>query len=120
MIANIQPRHVRPWVAAHSKDWPFAAYELGNLRGAFGRLGQAHPMEHGIPLQVMIPSVTAQPFEDLRKAMLAKDTTTFDRAYGDLTSACNACHQGTNHGVAFIRAPTDTSLADQDFGHVAP
>ena len=32
MIATIQPRHVRLWVAAHSKDWPFAAYEVGNLR----------------------------------------------------------------------------------------
>jgi hypothetical protein len=120
MIATIQPRHVRLWVAAHGKDWPFAAYELGNLKGAFGRLGQAHPMEHEIPLQDMIASVTAQPFEDLRKAILAKDATAFDKAYGDLTSACNACHQGTNHGVVVIRAPTDTSLSDQDFGSMAP
>jgi len=120
MIATIQPRHVRVWVAAHGKDWPFAAYELGNLKGAFDRLGQAHPMEHEIPLQDMISSVTAQPFEDLRKAIQAKDATAFDKAYGDLTSACNACHQGTNHGVVVIRAPTDASLSDQDFGSTAP
>jgi hypothetical protein len=44
----------------------------------------------------------------------------FDKAYGDLTSACNACHQGTNHGVVVIRAPADTSLSDQDFESVAP
>jgi hypothetical protein len=79
MIATIQPRHVGLWVAAHNKDWPFAAYELGNLKGAFGRLGQAHPMEHEIPLQDMISSVTAQPFENLRKATLAKDATAFDK-----------------------------------------
>ena len=120
MIATIQPRHVRLRVAAHNKDWPFAAYELGNLKGALGRLGQAHPMEHEIPLQDMISSVTAQPFENLRKAILAKDATAFDKAYGDLTSACNACHQGTNHGVVVIRAPTDSSLSDQDFGSVVP
>jgi hypothetical protein len=120
MIATIQPRHVRLWVAAHSKDWLFAAYELGNLKGAFGRLGQADPMEHEIPLQDMISSVTAQPLEELRKAILAKDATAGDKAYGDLTSACNACHQGTNHDVVVIRAPTDTSLSDQDFGSVAP
>ena len=120
MIATIQPRHIRLWLAAHSKDWPFAAYELGNLKGAFDRLGQAHPMEHEIPLQDMISSVTAQPFEDLRKAIQAKDATAFDKAYGDLTSACNACHQGTNHGVVVIRAPTDASLSDQDFGSTAP
>jgi hypothetical protein len=120
MIATIQPRHVGLWVAAHNKDWPFAAYELGNLKGAFGRLGQAHPMEHEIPLQDMISSVTAPPLEDLREAIQARDATAFDKAYGDLTSACNACHQGTNHGVVVIRAPTGSSPSDQDFGSVAP
>jgi hypothetical protein len=77
-------------------------------------------MEHEIPPQEMISSATAQPFEDLRKAIQAKDATAFDKACGDLTSACNACHQGTNHGVVVIRAPTDSSLSDQDFGSVAP
>jgi hypothetical protein len=77
-------------------------------------------MEHEIPLRDMISSVTAQPFEDLGKAILAKDAMAFDKAYGDLTSACNACHQGTNHGVVVIRAPTHTSLSDQDFESVAP
>ena len=45
MIGTIQPRHERIWRAEQAGDWDFAAYELGNLRGAFGRLGRAHPME---------------------------------------------------------------------------
>ena len=43
MLATIQPRHIRLWVAAQTGNWPFAAYELGNLKGAFDRLGRAHP-----------------------------------------------------------------------------
>jgi hypothetical protein len=120
MIATIQPRHVRLWVAARRGDWPFAAYELANLKGAFDRLGRAHPMEHEIPLQDMISSVTAPPFEDLHKAIQAKDTKAFAKAYGDLTSECNSCHQATNHGVVVIRAPTDSSISDQDFVPAAP
>ena len=50
MIATIQPRHVRLWVAARSGDWTFAAYELGNLKGAFDRLGRAYSGDHEIPL----------------------------------------------------------------------
>ena len=42
------------------------------------------------------------------------------KAYDDLTSACNACHQATNHGVVVIRAPTDASLSDQDFVRQGP
>jgi len=74
MIATIQPRHVRLWIAARSGDWSFAAYELGNLKGAFDRLGRAHPTEREIPLRDMISSVTAQPFEDMHKPIESKDT----------------------------------------------
>jgi hypothetical protein len=120
MLATIQPRHIRLWIAAQNGNWPFAAYEMGNLKGAFDRLGRAHPMDHEISLQDMIASVTAQPFEDLHKAIQSKDAAEFAKAYGDLTSACNACHQGTNHGVVVIRAPTNSSNSDQDFAQAAP
>jgi hypothetical protein len=120
MIETIQPRHVRLWVAARNGDWPFAAYELGNLKGAFDRLGRAHPVEREIPLQDLISGLTAPAFEDLHKAIQSKDATAFAKAYGDLTSTCNACHQATGHGVVVIRAPTDSSISDQDFLQTAP
>jgi hypothetical protein len=120
MLATIQPRHIRLWIAAQNSNWPFAAYELGNLKGAFDRLGRAHPRDHEISLQDMIATVTAQPFEDLHKAIEAKDTAAFAKAYGDLTSACNACHQGMNHGVVVIRVPANSSISDQDFAKAAP
>jgi hypothetical protein len=119
MIETIQPRHVRLWVAARSGNWAFAAYELGNLKGAFDRLGRAYPVEHEIPLQEMISSVTSQPFEDMHRAIESKDRVKFSKSYGDLTSACNACHEATNHGVVVIQAPTD-SISDQDFERTAP
>jgi hypothetical protein len=111
---------VRLWIAARNADWPFAAYELGNLKGAFDRLGLAHPTDHEIPLRDLISSVTTTPFEDLHKAIESKDTAAFAKAYDDLTSACNACHQATNHSVVVIRAPTDASLSDQDFVRQGP
>jgi hypothetical protein len=120
MIATIQPRHVRLWIAARSGDWAFAGYELGNLKGAFDRLGRAHPTEHEIPLQEMISSVTVQPLADLRKAIESKDRIAFSKAYEDLTSACNSCHQATNHGLVVIRTPTESSVSDQNFVETAP
>jgi len=120
MIATIQPRHIRLWLAAQKQNWPFAAYELGNLKGAFDRLGHAHPTEHDIPLQDMITSVTTQPFADLRKAIQARDSAGFAKAYDDLTAACNACHQGTNHGVIQIRVPGESSMSDQEFAAPVP
>ena len=112
MLATIQPRHERLWRAEQDGDWEFAAYELGNLAGAFKRLGQAHPTEHDISFPDMIASVTEQPFKELNSAIQSKDSAAFARAYADLTDACNSCHQALNHGVVQIRVPNRASASD--------
>ena len=120
MIATIQPRHRRLWQAAQDRNWEFAAYELGNLRGAFKRLGEAHPTEHDISFPEMIASVTDQPFTELDTGIKAKDETGFAKAYADLTDGCNSCHQALNHGVVAIRVPSGTAVSDQDFTQATP
>jgi hypothetical protein len=112
MIATIQPRHERIWQAEQDGNWEFAAYELGNLHGAFDRLGHAHPIEHDVSFPDMIASVTDEPFKELRSAIQSKDATAFTKAYADLTDACNSCHQALNHGVVEIRVPSRTSASD--------
>jgi hypothetical protein len=112
MIATIQPRHERLWRAGQDGNWEFAAYELGNLHGAFERLGHAHPTEHDISFPDMIASVTEQPFKQLKSAIQSKDVAAFSKAYADLTDACNSCHQALNHGVVEIVVPSRTSASD--------
>jgi hypothetical protein len=114
MIATIQPRHERLWHAEQDGNWEFADYELGNLKGAFNRLGHAHPTQGGISLPDMIASVTEQPFKELSSAIKSKDGAAFTKAYADLTDACNSCHQALNHGVVEIHVPTRTSPSDLD------
>jgi hypothetical protein len=112
MIATIQPRHERLWRAQQDENWEFAAYELGNLHGAFDRLGHAHPIEHDVSFPDMIASVTEQPFKELKSAIQSKDVTAFTKAYAELTDACNSCHQALNHGVVAIAVPSRTSASD--------
>jgi len=115
MLTIIQPRHRNLWLARQAGNWDYAAYEAGNLAGAFGRLGRAHPAIGDIPLQDMIASVTTQPLQDLAAAAKAHDAAAFDKAYSDLTDGCNACHEGTNHSVVVIRVPSTDATVDQDF-----
>jgi hypothetical protein len=112
MIATIQPRHERLWHAGQDGNWEFAAYELGNLHGAFGRIGQAHPVTQNISFPEMIGSVTEQPFKELGSAIQSKDGAAFAKAYADLTGACNSCHQALNHGVVEIVVPSRTVASD--------
>ena len=112
MIATIQPRHERLWQSEQDGNWEFAAYELGNLQGAFDRLGLAHPTEHDISFPDMIASATEQPFQELKTAIQSKDSNAFAKAYAGLTNACNSCHQALNHGTVEIRVPNRTSASD--------
>jgi hypothetical protein len=116
MIATIQPRHERLWQAEQDENWEFAAYELGNLHGAFDRLGNAHPVAHDISFPEMITSVTEQPFKELSSAIQARNHTAFAKAYADLSDACNSCHQALNHGVVKIRVPSRASASDLNTG----
>jgi hypothetical protein len=109
MMATIQPRHERLWRAEREGNWEFAAYELGNLHGAFERLGHAHPTTQNLSLPDMIASTTEAPFNELKSAIQAKDDGAFTKAYGDLTEACNSCHQALNHGVVSIVIPQRAS-----------
>lgn len=115
MIGTVQPRHERIWQAEQAGDWDFAAYELGNLRGAFGRLGRAHPMEQNTSLPDMIDSVTKEPLEDLKGAIDRKNDADFGTAYDELSEACNSCHQALNHGTVVIGRPAGASQSDLIF-----
>jgi len=112
MIATIQPRHERLWRSEQDGNWDFAAYELGNLEGAFNRVGHAHPIEDGMSFPDMIASVTEQPFKELNTAIQSRDRAAFAKAYAGLTDACNSCHRALNHGVVEIRVPNGTSGSD--------
>jgi hypothetical protein len=68
----------------------------------------------------MMTSVTEQPFKELGSAVQAKDGTAFDKAYADLTDACNSCHQALNHGVIQIRVPNRTSASDLNTNRSSP
>ena len=115
MIGTIQPRHERIWRAEQAGNWDFAAYELGTLRGAFSRLGRAHPMEEDIPFPDMIESVTKKPLDDLKGAIDRRDDAKFGKAYDELSDACNSCHQALNHGTIVIGRPTGASQSDLIF-----
>ncbi len=115
MIATIQPRHIRLWIAAHSGNWAFSAYELGNLKGAFNRVSRAQPQVDGNSFADMTAAVTQQPFDDVAQAIKQKDIGRFEQSYADLTSACNSCHQALNRATVVIKVPQRAAVPDQDF-----
>lgn len=119
MAETIQPRHIKLALAGREKNWPLAAFELGQLEEAFDRVAKTWPTWRSISIGDMV-EVVKEPLAGLRDAIRARDADRFAAAYGKLTEACNSCHNGANRGMLVITAPsaatTSTALyPDQDF-----
>ena len=115
MTAFVQPRHIKLGLAGKEQNWPFAAYELGELTETFDDVGKLVPKHGNLSIPDAIASTVKQPMAALATAIKAMDTAAFTKAYTDLTASCNACHQSADHSMIVIQVPTVSAFPDQDF-----
>jgi hypothetical protein len=115
MTMAIQPRHTKLGLAGQEDNWPYAQYELSELRNAFARVARTVPVYRNIDMAAVIAALTTAPLKAVEDAITAKDARQFKVAYAGLTIACNACHQSQDHAAVVIRVPTTNSYPDQDF-----
>jgi hypothetical protein len=115
MTAFVQPRHIKLGLAGNARNWPYAAYELGELTETFDDVGKLVPKHDNMPIPEMIASTVKPPMAALDGAIKVKDAAAFTKAYAGLTAACNACHQSANHPMIVIQIPTTSPFPDQDF-----
>ena len=115
MTAFVQPRHIKLGLAGHEHNWPYAAYELDELRETFEDIAKLVPKHGSLAIPNAIAATVDQPMSALGDAIKAKDAAAFSAAYASLTQACNACHASAGHPQIVIQAPTASPFADQDF-----
>lgn len=115
MTMAIQPRHTKLGLAGQGKNWPYAEYELSELRNAFTRVARTIPTYRNIDMAAVIGAVTAEPLKAVEQAIHAQDARQFKVAYAGLTTACNACHLSQDHAPIVIRIPNTNPYPDQDF-----
>jgi hypothetical protein len=115
MLATLQPRHTKLGLAGQEKNWPYAAFELRELQESFDYIVRVSPRWSNFPVAETIQAVMREPMADLSTAIKRADAAGFTQAYGQLTDACNSCHQSAGREMIVIRAPDASSFPDQDF-----
>ena len=116
MTALVQPRHIKLGLAGAAQNWPYAAYELGELRETFENVGKLVPKHGGLAIPPAIAATVTPPMTALAAAIKAKDAAAFTKSYAELTAGCNACHQSADHPMIVIQVPTGAAaFPDQDF-----
>jgi Cytochrome C' len=114
MVETIQSRHIKLALAGSTKNWPLAAFELGQMEESFDRVAKIWPTWRSYSIADMVEVVKA-PMADLQQAIKAKDAQRFDAAFGRLTEACNSCHTGVARAMVVIKTPGASNYPDQDF-----
>jgi hypothetical protein len=116
MTAFVQPRHIKLGLAGNEQNWPYAAYELDQLRETFSDLAQILPKYRDLSIPDLITLTVKAPPAALDRAIQAKDGTQFTAAYRQPTASCNACHKSFDRTVIVIQPPTAAAtFPDQDF-----
>jgi hypothetical protein len=110
IMGKIQLRHIKLWFAGKTGNWELATYEVEEIKAS---LESAADLYRGIPVELV--TNTADPIRAIREAIEAKDSAAFAKSYGELTLACNACHQGIGRSFIVIQKPTDSPFTDQSF-----
>jgi hypothetical protein len=115
MTMAIQPRHTKLGLAGQAGNWPYAQYELSELRNAFARVARTIPIYRSIDMTAVIGALTVEPLNAVEQAIHTQDSRQFKAAYARLTTTCNACHLSQDHAAVVIRVPLTNPYPDQDF-----
>ena len=105
-----QLRHMKLWFAGKARNWDLAANELRLIRAS---LEDAATLYTGIPVTNV--TTMSAPIQSLAAAVEAKDSGKFVKAFGELTSGCNTCHQSMGRGFVVMRVPTEQPFSNQVF-----
>ena len=114
MTALVQPRHIKLGLAGTERNWPYAAYELDQLRET-PDVAEILPNYRDLSIPDMITTTVKEPLAELDRAIKAEDSNQFAAAYGRLTAACNACDRSYDRGAIVIQPATVAAFPDQDF-----
>lgn len=116
MTMTVQPRHLKVGLALEQRNWAYAAFELHELEETLERVARLVPTWRDLDIAGLIRGSTTAPIEAMEEAVKAKDIARFTEAYGQLTTACNACHQSAKLEMIVIQAPKGGGpFANQDF-----
>lgn len=118
MVAT-QIRHLKLSYAGTNENWPLAAFEVGRIRRSFDAAAKFYPIFGQVPVADLIAKFSEPALVAASKAIAEKNSAGFLKAFGQLTEACNACHQTAGVGFIKIKAPTASPFSNQVFAPAA-
>ena len=110
IMSAVQFRHSKLWTAGQQKNWELAGYELELVKAS---LTEAIALYADIPVDNI--TMIDPPIKSMESAIATRNSVAFSKAFGELTTGCNACHQSIGRGFIVMTIPTASSFGNQSF-----
>jgi len=110
IMSAVQFRHLKLWTAGQQQNWELAAYEMEQIKAG---LTEAMSFYTNIPVENV--GMIDPPITSLDKAIAAKNSAGFKKAFNELTAGCNACHQSIDRGFIIMTVPAASPFSNQSF-----
>lgn len=110
IMSAVQSRHSKLWTAGQQKNWELAGYELELVKSS---LNEAIALYTDIPVDNI--RMIDPPIRSIESAVAARNSAAFGKAFGDLTTGCNSCHQSIGRGFIVMKVPTASPFGNQSF-----
>jgi hypothetical protein len=110
VMGVLQSRHSKLWTAAQQQNWELAAYQMELVKA-----GLADAI--GLYADIPVTNVTMidGPLKSIDGAIAARNGAAFGKAFGELTTGCNSCHQSVGRGFIVMTVPTASPFGNQSF-----
>src|SRR5262249_25961561 len=95
--------HSKLWFAVAANNWELADHGLAELKTGFADVARIYPNAYGVAFEPAIGALNENELAELANAIAAQDRVKFTIAFDQLTAACNACHQVSQHGFIVIQ-----------------
>ena len=115
LMVDMGMRHASLWFAGEAANWELADYMVHEFEELVEEIEELHPVYHEIEVAEMLGEMTLPAVEALEDAVEARDGMGFERAYDQLTTACNACHIAADRAAIVIQRPTHPPLTNLRF-----
>ena len=106
LMVDLGVRHANLWFAGEAGNWPLADYMIHELEELVEEIEELHPTYREVRVAELLGEMTHPAIEAMEDAVDDQDFTAFQRAYDDLTVACNACHIASDRAALVIQRPT--------------
>jgi len=110
VMSAVQFRHSKLWTAGQQKNWELADYELELVKSS---LNEAIALYTDIPVENI--TMIDPPIKSIESAIAARNSAAFGKAFGDLTTGCNSCHQSVRRGFIVMTVPKGSPFGNQSF-----